>query len=175
MADTPATAWSDIMTNVVGNVGGALQSLNSVTLLSGRIRRQVSRITLASQESGTVIHVARLPLYAALEDIEVQTDTSLGSTTIKFGDAHNGNSAIYGAAATLTSTNTRTRFGPPLATWGVAITSGYDYLGNLVTPFMPQVVSPVGGAMFEDIIMTTGAATAPSSGTLVVSIKYVID
>ena len=175
MAITPATAWSDIMTELKNNAGGGLQSLPEVTLLGGRMRRQVSRITLATQASGTVFHVARLPLYAALEDIEVMTDTSLTTATIKFGDAADGNSAIYGAAATLTSLNTRTRFGPPVAIWAVPITTGYDYLGNAMSPFMPQRPSPNGGMMFEDIIMTTGVAALPAAGNLLISVKYVID
>lgn len=174
MADTPATVFSDIMTNLINSATGGIEVRTPVNLMNGKVRHQISRITLASQTAGTVMWVARLPLYSVLLDVDVMTDTSLGSTTLAFGDAHNGNSAIYGAAATLTALNTKTRFGPPVAAFGLQINTGYDYNGVLVSPFMPQTPG-FGGAMFEDVIMTFAAATAPASGNLVVDFKYAID
>jgi hypothetical protein len=169
--DTPATAWSDIMTKLVNNQGGQVESLPEVRLLGGKVCQQVSTITLAAQASGTVIHVARIPKGSVIRSIDVITDTSLGSTTVKFGDAHSGNSAIYGAAATLTATDTLTRFGPPTATFGVPIDTCYDYAGN--GPLTAQLPSPYGAGQFEDVLMITGAATAPASGTVKVAIAYV--
>lgn len=171
MADTPATLYSDLMTNLTGNSGGAVQTLNKNTLFGGRVRKQTATLTLASQASGSVFGMFRIPLGSVISSISVITDTSLGSTTIKFGDAHNGNSAIYGAAATLTATDTKTRMGPPTAKTGVEITTGYDSQGTLVNPTMPQTPGQ-GGFNYEDIIMTTGAATAPASGTLRAEIEY---
>lgn len=173
--DTPATAWSDIMAKLQGNQAGGLEALPDVTLFEARVRQQVSSITLAAQVSGTVIWVGRVPLGAAIKSIEVTTDTSLGASTLAFGDAHNANSAIYGVAATYTTTNAMTRAGPPTAMAGVEIATGYDYLGTLVNRGMPQTPSPAGGAGFEDIIMTVGAATMPASGNLRIVITYTVD
>lgn len=173
--DTPATAWSDIMAKLQGNQGGGIEALPDATLFEARLRHEVSTITLAAQTSGTVIWVGRVPLGAAIRSIDVITDTSLGASTIAFGDAHSGNSAIYGAAATLTALNTLTRFGPPTAMAGVEITQGYDYLGTNTNRGMPQTPSPAGGAGFEDIVMTVAAATMPASGTMRVLISYTID
>lgn len=172
MADTPATLYSDIMTKLQQNAGGGLQSLIDGNLYGTRLRRQVSKVVLASQVSGSVFWMARIPLFACLLDINAMTDTSLGSSTIGFGDAHDTFSVIYGAAATLTALNTKTRFGPPLAKWNVPITTGYDYLAKQVTAYAP---SSIGGALFEDIIMITGAATLPASGNLTVEFVYAID
>lgn len=170
--DTPATLYSDIMTKLQANAGGAVQSLPDGNLFGSRLRRQISKIVLATQLSGSFIWVARIPLGACLLDINAMTDTSLGTATIAFGDAHNGNTAIYGVAATLTALNTKTRFGPPLAQWNVPITTGYDYLAKLVTAYAP---SSIGGAGFEDIIMTTAVANLPASGNLYLEFVYAID
>lgn len=175
MADTPATVFAAPFDALQTAQSGGKLVLPAVTLFGGRLRQQIATLTLASQAAGTVIWVARLPLYAALRSIDVITDTSLSTATIKFGDAHNGNSAIYGAAATLTSTNALTRFGPPTALTGVPITTGYDHGGILVTPAMPMLFAPDGGSLFEDIIMTTATAALPSSGTLRVLTSYTID
>lgn len=167
-----ATVFTDNMALLTGNTGGALQSLPGTNVFNGKTQSQWGRLTLASQTSGTVIGIARVPLYASLVAIDAITDTSLGSSTIEFGDTNS--QALYAAAATLTATQTLTRMGPLLAYFGVPLTSGYDSVtGNLVTPFMPQLVGQ-GGADYEDIVMTVGAATMPSSGILVVRVSYQI-
>lgn len=170
-AATPATANFTQMAKVVGNTGGQIQSLPGVNVVSGRQRTWIDTLTLASQASGTVFGVARLPLYATLLAIELLTDTSLATATIKFGDAGNANSAIYAAAQTLTSTNTIVRTATA-GTKGTPITAGFDSVTGLaMSPFMPQLVGE-GGAVYEDIIMTTGVAALPASGTLIVMIEY---
>ncbi|HEY2068277.1 MAG TPA: hypothetical protein VGG48_01885 [Rhizomicrobium sp.] len=171
MAINPATAWNDLMTNVTGNVGGALQTLNPVTTMGGRERVQIGRLTLASQVSGTFIHIGRVPVGAALLGITVLTDTSLGSSTLAFGDAASGNAAIYGAAATLTATNTPTSWAKA-ATYGVPIVHGYDGVTGTETTYANN--SGYGGG-YEDILMSVGAATMPSSGNLVTIVHYTID
>ena len=171
MAVTPATAYFDNMGSLMGNLSPAVQVLPGVNVVSGKERAFISSLTLAAQTSGTVLGVARLPLLAALLGITVITDTSLGSSTIKFGDAASGNSAIYGAAATLTATDTPTVFAKT-ATYGVPITSGYDCVTGALTSAANN--SGYGGA-YEDIIMTIGAATMPASGNLRVIVKYAID
>lgn len=160
MAITPATAWTPQMTKLVGNTGGAVESLPDVTLIGARVRAQQAVIPLASQTAGTVTHIARLPLGAAIIGIVFNTDTSLGSTTVALGNAGDGNSAIYTAAATLTSTDTPT-WRLKQAKQQVQITSGTDYLGA--------------SAAFEDVTVTMAAATAPSSGNLTITVLYVHD
>lgn len=154
---------------VVGNSGGQVEQLPGVNTSGGRQRTWIDTLTLASQTNGTVIGVARIPLYSALLCIELITSISLGTATIAFGDANNG--TLFAAAATLTSINTVTRVGAS-GSKGQPITSGYDSVtGNLVSPFMPQTPGQ-GGAMYEDIVMTVGAANLPASGTLNVMIEY---
>lgn len=174
MADTPATIYSDIMTKLIGNTGGGIAALPEVTLLGGRVRQQVSRFAvMAGWASGIVIAVARIPLFAGIRSIDVMTDTSLGSSTLAFGNAHDTQGAIYGAAATQTATNTLARKGPPAATFMVPITTGYDYLGNLTSN--PRLGGVAGGFGYEDVLMTIGAATMPSTGILSITVEYVID
>lgn len=170
MADTPATAWSDLMTKLVGNQGGQVESLPDARLQAGNVKAQYSRVSMSTQSSGTVIHVARVPRGGVVHSIDAMTDVSLGSATIKFGNAHDGNSAVYGGGATLTSTDALTRFGPPLAKTGVVIDTCYDYAGN--GPLTALKPSPYGGGEFEDIVMTTGAAALPGSGTILVRTAF---
>lgn len=162
MAANPATTFSAVMASLTGNSGGNVQSLPGVNVAGGRERIFIASIGLASQPSGTVFGVARLPLQSAITGITLITSTSLGSTTIALGDAGSGNSAIYMAAQTLTSTNTPTRVGLQ-ASHGVPITTGYD------------CVTGAQAATYEDITMTTGAATLPGSGNLTIIFEYAID
>lgn len=170
MAITPATAWSDTMLQLVGNTGGAVQALPNSNVVGGKCRKFISRITLASQASGLVIGVARIPLPASIVSIMLHTSVSLGSTTIALGNAANGNSAIYLAAQTFTVLTPT--FVGLVATMGIPITTGIDGISGLpVTPYAPGQ----GGAVYEDINLTTGAATAPASGTLCITFEYMID
>jgi hypothetical protein len=164
-----ATANFTQMGGLVGSTAGAVESLPGVNLTGGRQRTWIDTLTLNSQASGTVFGVARLPLFATLLCIEVLTSISLGTATIAFGDANAA--AAYAAAGTLTAVNTVTRLATS-GTKGVPITAGYDSVtGNLVSAGMPQLVGE-GGAMYEDIEMTTAVASLPASGTLVVMIEY---
>lgn len=170
MADTPATLFGTNMTLLTGNSGGGIESLPN-NQVGAKERCFVEKITLNSQVAASVFGVARVPLYAVLLGITALTDTSLGSTTIKFGNAHNGNSAIYGAAATLTALLTPTVFAA-IGTIYQPITSGYDCQSAVnVTPQTPGNA----GGLYEDIIMTTAAATAPASGTLFIVTRYMMD
>lgn len=162
MAATPATLFSTQMAALTGNTGGAVQSLPGVNVAGGRLRIFVANLALASQASGSVIGVARLPLLAVISGITYITDTSLSTATIKLGDAGNGNSAIYAAAQTLTGTNTPTKVGLA-ATLGVPIAAGFD------------CVSGLAAASYEDVILTVGVAALPSSGNLTIIFEYAID
>lgn len=172
MAITPATAFSDVMANIVGNVGGAIQVLNKVSQVGGKIRVNISRFVLAAQASGTVFGLARIPTFASLLGIKAITDTSLATATLFFGDAANGNSAIYGAAQTLTATNALTTLTMPVAQFGTPIVNGYDCQTGAPTTYANN--SGYGGG-YEDIIMTTGVAALPGTGNLVVVVEYAID
>lgn len=161
MAITPATAFSPPMLLLTSNLSGVVEALPNVSLFGARVRSQVAVITYAAQVAGTVIGIARLPLGAVFLGALLVADTSSGSTTIALGNAANGNSAKYAAAAALTATDTPTWRGKTAVT-GVAITSGIECLAGAA-------------ASYEDIIMTFAAATAPASGILTVTIFYQID
>lgn len=164
-----ATVFTDLMTNITNNQQGALQVLNPVNLEGGRLRRIAATWTLNSDPEAEIVGICRLPLGSTLFAIDVLPSVSLGSTTIEFGDANSA--AIYGAAATVTSTSAVTSFVKP-GTYGVPITVGYDCLTGLSTVYTND--SGAGGG-YEDIIMTTGAAEAPASGTVRIVVSYMID
>lgn len=166
---TVATLFSTQMAQLTANLGGAVQALPAVTVAGARERVFVANLALAAQASGSVIAMARIPLFAAITGINVVTDTSLGSATIAFGDANNG--ALYAVAQTFTAVAAPAKFGNA-ATQGVPITAGYDCLsGALVTYAKPGQ----GGALYEDILMTVAAAALPASGNLSVIFEYAID
>lgn len=172
MTTSIATAFTDIMTNITNNQLGSLQTLNQVNRQGGRVRKDIGVITLNSQASATVFGIARIPLLATLLNILAATDTSLGSSTIKFGDSASGNSAIYGAAATLTSTNTYQSYLSVDNGVSAPLTAGYDCTTGAATTYTND--SGAGGS-YEDIIMTVGAAALPAAGTLVIVVEYMID
>lgn len=166
-----ATVFSAEMLLLTGNSGGALQSLPGSNIVNGKTFCSVGTWNMNAEASGTVIAMARIPLYASLNGIMLMTDTSTGSTTVELGDTNSA--ALYAAAAAHTSVDTPVWIGKT-DVMGVQINSGYDSVtGNLVTPFMPQLVGQ-GGAEYEDIVMTTGAATAPASGILKIWFHYQI-
>ena len=155
-----ATLFSTQMTLLTGNAGGNVQSLPSVSVAGARERVFIANIALASQASGSVIGVARLPVGSVITGIQLITDTSLGTATVALGDTNSG--AIYAAAQTLTSVNTPTRIGLA-ATHGAPITGGYD------------CVTGAASIAYEDIVLTTAVASLPASGNLVIIIEYAID
>lgn len=111
-----------------------------------RVLREV--ITLAAQTTSDTIIIGRLPkgaipLYGILD-----TDTSLGSSTIAIGIT--GTTGKYRAAATFTATSTPTLF-------GVA--------GAGITDLVPLAVE-------ETVFITIATANLPGSGTLVVQLFY---
>jgi len=155
-----ATVFSTQMTSLTGNAGGGSQALPNVTGVGGRERIFHADITLAAQASGTTIGIARLPLGAMITDIQIITDTSLGSATISVGDSNSA--AIYAAAATYTTINVPVYVGLA-ATLGVPITSGYD------------CQTGVANKSYEDLVLVTASASLPASGNLRITVKYVLD
>lgn len=167
MAITPATAFGTQMTKLVANVGGQVQQLIEA-YVNGKESVFTETITYASQAAATVFGVARIPLPATLLGFILLADTSSGATTLALGNAANGNSAKYKALAAFTTTDTPTLVGLT-ASMGVPILSGIDCLTGLPTTYGS---AQNGGGGYEDIILTTAAATAPASGTLRIWTRY---
>jgi hypothetical protein len=111
----------------------------------GTVRVFNEEIALASQTTSDTIAVAQLPKGAVPLFGIIETDTSLGSSTVAIGIT--GTTGKYRAAATFTATNTPTLFGV-----GAAI-------GEQLTAA-------------EDVFITIAAATMPSSGVLRVMFFY---
>ena len=167
-----ATAFSVELAMLVNNQGGAIETLPPAGTVTGRRRTNIATVNLAAQASGTVIGLSRLPLYCWLLAITLVGDTSLGTATVALGDTNAA--ALYLAAQTFTAVNTPTNVGNA-ATLGAQIVIGYDSVtGNKVTPFMPQQVGQ-GGANYEDVVMTVGAAALPAAGVLKLFFEYAID
>jgi hypothetical protein len=164
-----ASQFSTQMAGLVANAGGAVNQLPAVNVFGARERTIVANFAYAAQAAGTVIGVARLPMYAVITGITVITDTSTGSATIAIGDANAA--ALYAAAQVYTSVNTPTKTGNA-ATHGTPITVGYDCTtGKAVTYQSPGE----GGALYEDVILTTAVAALPASGNLTIIFEYALD
>lgn len=141
------------MANSYGKQMGLLrnnvpQQLPSAGDVYGRVRCFNETVTLASQASGDTIEVAKLPKGARPLYGIINTDTSLGSSTISIGPA--SSAAKYRAAGTFTATDTPTLFGKA------------GGVGDALTAE-------------EIVLITIGAAALPASGTLRVQMFYVVD
>jgi hypothetical protein len=112
-----------------------------------RLRRYRASITLASQAAADTIVLARIPAGSTFAYGIIVTDTSLGSTTISIGNATTA--AKYRALATFTATDTPTLFGK-----AGAIVDGQTLAAD------------------EIVLATLAAATAPSSGNLIVDLYF---
>lgn len=173
---TLATAYFTPMASVVANLGGAVQSLPGTYQLGGRQRTAGGVLTLASQGSGTTFGLCRIPLFCTILGITVVNSVSLGSATLALGDANN--TSLYMAAATFTGVDTPTRVGKTVQTLA-QLTQGYDCTtGNPTNYSSGQSAAPQSsgfGALYEDITVTTAAASLPASGTLCILVDYMID
>lgn len=167
MTATPATLYGAQMTLLTGNTGGALQQLIA-SYLNGKENAFIENIVLASQASGAVIGVARIPVPFTPVGFTMITDTSLGSATVSLGNAGSGNAAIYKAAATFTSTDTPTSYGKT-ASYGVPVLTGIDSQGTSTSTGGLN-----GGGGYEDICLTVGTAALPSSGNLTVITRFLL-
>ncbi len=164
-----AATYSDIASKIVNNAGGSIQQLNNVNVQGGKVRVDIATITLASQASGSLIMLTRIPIGATPLGATVITDTSLVSSTLSLGNVNNA--SLYAPAATLTSTNTPTDKSNT-ASFGSPITAGYDATtGNAVTAYAPGQ----GGALYDDVVAGVGVAALPAAGTLKVAVKYMVD
>lgn len=115
---------------------------------AARVKRMRATITLASQTTSDTIIIGNLPSGATFAYGILNTDTSLGSSTLAIGIS--GSTGKYRAAATFTSTNTPTMF-------ATAATQG---------------VADPGLSADEQVIATIAAANLPASGTLIVDLFY---
>lgn len=158
---TTASAFSNEMTSLTGNTGGNVQVLPRVTLVGSRKRNFIATIPLAAQASGSIIGIARLPKGAMIAGIGLQTDTSLGTSTLAIGDVNTP--AKFAAAATLTATETRTNVGLT-AQMGVPL-DGPNY----------DCVTGLASQSYEDVVLTVGVAALPASGNLKVFLDYALD
>ncbi|MDZ4737688.1 MAG: hypothetical protein SGJ07_15200 [Rhodospirillaceae bacterium] len=122
--------------------------LPAVSDVHGRVRVFNETVTLATQTTSDTIEIARLPKGARVLYGVLNTDTSLGSSTVAIGIT--GATGKYRAAAAFTATNTPTLFG---------VNAGVG----------------VGTAAEETVIITIAAASFPGSGTLKVMIFYSLD
>jgi hypothetical protein len=116
--------------------------------VGGRLRIFNEKVTLASQTTADTVQVANLPRGArVLFGILVST-VSLGSSTIAIGVS--GTAGKYRTAGAFTTVDAPTLFGAAAS-----------------------VGEPL--ATEEMVIITIGAATLPSSGTLRVMMIYTVD
>lgn len=118
----------------------------SATVYASRLRRLRATFTYNSQTTSDTLVVGNLPTGATFAFGVLNADTSSGSTTLAIGTS--GSTAKYKAAAAFTATDTPTFFGKTAT----------------------ASASPLSAE--EQVIVTLAAATAPSSGTLVVDLYY---
>lgn len=119
----------------------------AASVYGARMKRFRATVTYAGQTTSDTVLLASVPAGFTFAYGVLTADTSSGSTTLAIGIA--GSTAKYKAAAAFTATDTPTIFGkaaPVAATTPLADT--------------------------ENIILTLAAATAPSSGTLVVDLYF---
>lgn len=113
----------------------------------GKIRNFRATISLASQASGDTVTLAIVPGGLCFVKGWLTATASLGSSTIALGTADSPGK--YRAAATFTAVNTPTPF-------GLAATKADSEPLRLP----------------ETILMTIGAASLPSSGSLVIDLEF---
>jgi len=113
-----------------------------------KMRSTIEVLTLASQSvtGGLNWIIGKLPVGATFSHVTLDTDTSLGSTTVAVGIS--GSTAKYKAAATFTATDTPTSYGKAS--------------GKAQAPLTAE----------ETVLVTFAAADLPSSGTLVAELHW---
>jgi len=116
------------------------------SVVGGRMRRFRASITLAAQAAADVIVLAEIPAGSVFAYGVLNTDTSLGSSTVAIG--HSSDADIYRSAATFTATNTPTMFGRALGMAEGALSAA------------------------TQVNVTIAAATMPASGKLVIDLYF---
>ena len=118
------------------------------SVYGGRLKRLRATVTLASQATTDILQFGNLPAGAVFAYGVINSDTSLGSSTLAIGIS--GTTGKYRAAATFTSTDTPTFFGKAAE----------------------AAASDAGLSAEQTVIGTIASAALPSSGTLVVDLFY---
>jgi hypothetical protein len=166
------------MASIIANLAGGIQALAPSYQMSGKLRIAGGSFTMASQTAPTYIGLARIRLPIVLCGIKLIVSATLGSSTLAFGNSGSGNTALYAAAATYTSANVISTVGLA-ANLFTEITTGFDSTTGLATTYASgQSSAPLSsgfGGLYEDVLVTTGAATLPSSGTITAFVEYAID
>lgn len=116
----------------------------------GRLRVMTDTITYAAQTTSDTIVLfgKKLPVGATVLGGQITTSVTTGTSTVALGIT--GSTTKYTAATAYTAVNIPTNFGSAAA---------------LNVP----LTAP------EQLFLTIAAASLPASGTLVVSVKYVVD
>ena len=138
-----ATSYSNELDGLLNAIPGTKPDGRAV---GGRMRRYRATIDLASQSSGEIINLCRVPYGSYFAYGILNSTVPLGPATVKVGDADGD--AIYKAAGTFTTANVSTMFGHS------------DGLAEGAT------------AAQKNVILTTGGAGLPASGTLVVDMYF---
>ena len=120
------------------------------SVYGGRLKRLRATVTLASQATTDALQLGNLPAGSVFAFGVLNSDTSLGSSTLAIGIS--GTTGKYRAAATFTSTDTPTPFGKAVE----------------------EAASDAGLSAEQTVIGTIASAALPSSGTLVVDLFYSI-
>ena len=118
------------------------------SVYGGRLKRLRATVTLASQATTDTLQLGNLPAGAVFAYGVLNSSVSLGSSTLAIGIS--GTTGKYRAAATFTSTDTPTPFGPAVE----------------------AAASDAGLSAEQTVIGTIASAALPSSGTLVVDLYY---
>jgi hypothetical protein len=113
----------------------------------GKLRCITEKFTMAAQASGSILVLGKLPIGAIFKGVRLTASATVGaSATLEIGIA--GSTAKYRAAATFTTADTPTLYGPAAA--------------------MAQ--APL--AAEEIVICTTAVASLAAAGTLVFELFY---
>ena len=125
-------------------------SLNPVTK-GGRVRTASATLTYATQSAGaqTFDTALTLPVGAVVVGGNISTSVTTGSATVALGIT--GTTAKYAAAAAVTATNA----------------------AAIAIPHAAFLATPLTAA--ENVFVTTASAALPASGTLRVTLFYVVD
>lgn len=139
-----AVLYGTQMTKIIAGGGATAQAPD----IGGKVRCFTETVTLASQATTDTIVIARIPKGARVLYGILNTNTSLGSSTIAIGVS--GTAAAMKAAAVFTATDTPTPFGKA------------DFCG-------------VAATAQTDLIVTIAAAALPASGSLKIQTFYTYD
>lgn len=123
------------------------QALVNTSVIDGKVKAYQATITLAAQDTGDTIVIAKALQGEKFVAGIITTDTSLGSSKIQIGYADDADK--YRADAVFTATNTPTLFGNAAAMAALAAD--------------------------EEIIITVGTADLPASGTLKVTMLFAVN